>query len=165
MASGLDKVTCNVYIHVMTKETLINALMQEVAGQCTCQKLREATRKISRRYDEALKPAGIKGSQFTMLAVISRSGVNTMTDLADILGMERTTLIRNLKPLARDGLVEVSAEGYRRSRSAGITDKGIAVLETAVPIWRATQLKLKGELGIEAWDQVHTGLGALNQLH
>lgn len=153
------------YIHYMTKETLVNALMQEVAGQCACQKLREATRKISRRYDEALKSLGIKGSQFTMLVVISCSGEKSMTDLADMLGMERTTLVRNLKPLSRDGLVEVSDEGYRRSRSAAITSKGVTVLEAALPIWRATQSQLKADIGVEAWEQVHTGLGALKQVH
>jgi len=141
-------------------------LKYEVAEHCTCQKLRKAARIITRRYDEALKPTGIKGTQFTMLTTISIvDGDATLTDLADYMGMERTTLIRNLKPLERDGLISISAEGFRRARSAEITEKGEETLKKALPIWSSTQQILKDELGEENWNIVHTGLGALTNVN
>ncbi|SDE70844.1 MarR family winged helix-turn-helix transcriptional regulator [Kordiimonas lacus] len=145
----------------MKKSKIIEKLKQDVAGQCACQKLRKATRIITRRYDEALKPIGIKGNQFTMLSVISLVDAVTLTELADKMGMERTTLIRNLKPLERDGLISISSEGFRRARSAEITDKGLNVLEEALPIWHQAQDSLRIELGANTWKIVHDGLEAL----
>lgn len=148
----------------MSNEDLKSMIMRDVAGQCACQKLREATRKVTRRYDEALKPVGIKGSQFTMLSVIACVDDTSLSALADRLGMERTTLIRNLKPLERDGLLETSDEGYRRSKKARITDAGLKTLEAALPRWRKAQDSLRQELGDSVWQQVRSGLGAVNAL-
>ncbi len=148
----------------MNRKTLINKLKNDVAGVCVCRKTREAARKISRIYDDMLQPAGIKATQFTMLAAISLQGNTTLTELADALGMDRTTLSRNLKPLERNDLIEVSAEGYRRARSTNITNKGIAVMEKALPLWSSAQKSLKRRLGDETWDRIQielTGVGHL----
>lgn len=142
----------------MDKKTLIQKLGSEIAGMCACRKMRETSRKITRMYDEYLRPAGIKATQFTMLAVVARKDEATLTELAKTLGMERTTLSRNLRPLERNGLIEISAEGYRRARSANITNKGIAVMEKALPLWRSAQKSLKRRLGDESWDQIQIEL-------
>lgn len=139
-------------------------LKSDVAGLCACRKMREASRKITRMYDEALRPAGIKGTQFTLLAVVARQDQATLTELAGTLGMDRTTLSRNLGPLTRNGLIEVSAEGYRRARSAEITDHGVAVLEKALPLWRSAQKSLKRRLGDEMWNRVQNELTEVGQL-
>ena len=148
----------------MAKKTLIQKLSSDVAGVCACQKMREASRKITRMYDESLRPAGIKATQFTMLAVVARKNEATLTELAETLGMERTTLSRNLGPLERNGLIEVSAEGYRRARSANITNKGVAVMEKALPLWRLAQKSLKRRLDDEAWDRIQIDLTAIGNL-
>jgi len=154
-----------VYIHYyMNKETLTKTLRAEVAGMCVCQKAREASRKITRNYDEALQPIGIKTTQFTLLAVISVQDNATLTELAKALGMDRTTLSRNLGPLARNGLLEVSAEGYRRARSVSITKKGIAVMEQALPLWRSAQASMRKRLGKDTWSRIQSDLDEMRNL-
>ena len=133
-------------------------LRSDVADACACYKMRKAARKINRMYDEALRPSGIKPTQFTLLATVALRHDITLTELAETLGMERTTLLRNLKPMERDGLVDVSAEGYRRARSANITDKGVAVMEEALPLWRSAQKSLKKRLGDDIWKRVQSEL-------
>jgi len=115
-------------------------------------------------YDESLQPAGLRATQFGMLAVISLQGDATITELAAILGMDRTTLSRNLKPLARSGLIEISAEGYRRARSTSITDKGVEVMEKALPLWSSAQDSLRKRLGKDTWDRIQTDLIEIGHL-
>ncbi len=148
----------------MTKKTLMRQLSSGVAGVCACRKMRQASRKITRMYNEVLRPAGIKATQFNVLAIVALGDEATLTELAETLGMDRTTLSRNLRPLERDGLVEVSAEGYRRARSANITNKGIAVIEKALPLWRSAQKSLKRRLGDETWDRVQIDLTEVGHL-
>ena len=139
-------------------------LNSDVAGLCACRKMRETSRKITRMYDEALRPAGIKCTQFTLLSVVARQDQATLTELAGTLGMDRTTLSRNLRPLERSGLIAVSAEGYRRARSAEITDKGVAVLEKALPLWRLAQKSLRKILGDDIWCRIQSELTEVGQL-
>ena len=72
---------------------------------CTHAHLRKAMRTVSQAYDEALKPSGLRATQFTLLSVLAKSGPMPLTRLADIIVVDRTTLTRNLRPLERDGLV------------------------------------------------------------
>ena len=139
-------------------------LSSGVAGVCACRKMRQASRKITRMYDEMLRPAGIKATQFNVLAIVALGDEATLTELAETLGMDRTTLSRNLRPLERDGLVEVSAEGYRRARSANITNKGVAVMEKALPLWRSAQKSLKRRLGDDIWDRIQIELAEVGHL-
>ena len=88
----------------------------------------------------------------------------SMTDLAGHMGLDRTTLIRNLKPLEREGIVSLSNEGYRRARSVEITDKGVEIMAKALPRWQAVQDKLKQELGEETWQAAHKAMEALSTL-
>ena len=155
---------CSVYTLLMNRKTLNQKLINDVAGACVCRKTRETARKISRMYDEMLQPAGIRTTQFTMLAAISVQGDATITELAAILGMDRTTLSRNLKPLERSGLIEVSEEGYRRARSTRITDKGVDVMEKALPLWSSAQDSMRKRLGNETWDRVQTDLNEIGHL-
>jgi len=148
----------------MTKKTLIRQLSSDVAGVCACRKMRQASRKITRMYNEVLRPAGIKATQFNVLAIVALGDEATLTELAETLGMDRTTLSRNLRPLERDGLVEVSAEGYRRARSANITNKGVAVMEKALPLWRSAQKSLKRRLGDDIWDRIQIELAEVGHL-
>lgn len=148
----------------MAKKTLIQKLSSDVAGVCACQKMREASRKITRMYDESLRPAGIKATQFNVLTVVALKDEATLTELAETLGMERTTLSRNLGPLERNGLIKVSAEGYRRARSANITNKGVEVMEKALPLWRLAQKSLKRRLDDEVWDRIQIDLTAIGNL-
>ncbi len=148
----------------MMKKALAMKLKTDVADVCVCRKTRETARKISRIYDDMLQPAGIKATQFTMLAAIALQVDSTLTELAETLGMERTTLSRNLKPLERSGLIDISAEGYRRTRSARITNKGVTVMAKALPLWKSAQRLLKKRIGNENWDRVQFDLKEIGRL-
>ena len=70
----------------MTKKTLMRQLSSDVAGVCACRKMRQASRKITRMYDEVLRPAGIKATQFNVLAIVALGDEATLTELAETLG-------------------------------------------------------------------------------
>lgn len=139
-------------------------LNTDVAGACACHKMRAAARKITRRYNDALKPAGIKATQFTIMAVVGMNEGASLTALADRLGMDRTTLSRNLGPLERGSLVETYDDGHGRARSARLTARGVTVMETALPLWRKAQKSLKRSLGDDVWNRVHTEIAEVGRL-
>ncbi len=118
---------------------------------CTCFGLRKAARAVTQRYDRALKPTGLRTTQFSLLAVTDRVGPRGMAELAEQLVMDRTTLTRNLKPLLDQGLLERVAGADRRRRPIAITAKGRAVLVQALPYWREAQVHMAGSLGRARW--------------
>jgi DNA-binding MarR family transcriptional regulator len=109
--------------------------------------LRRVTRQVSRHYDDALRPVGLRVTQFTILAVLAQTGPLALTGLADLLGMERSALARNLKPIQRSGLVEVLQGQDRRSRLAALTRAGQHKLRQALPKWNDAQNELVDKLG------------------
>lgn len=117
-------------------------LTLHVRDTCLCMHVRRAARAIARRYDEALRPVGLTNGQFSLLMSLNRPGAASMTDIADLLAMDRTTLTANLKPLERRGLVEVSvAPKDKRSRRLTLTEAGRDVLRQATPIWHKAQVE------------------------
>lgn len=139
-------------------------LSTDVAGTCACHKMRAAARRITRRYNDALKPAGIKVTQFTILATIGLNEGFSLTELANEMGMDRTTLSRNLGPLERQALIETYDDGHGRARSARLTAKGVSVMEEALPLWRKVQDSLRKRLGDDNWQQVQTELTKVGKL-
>lgn len=95
---------------------------------------------MARRYDEALRPAGLTNGQFSLLMSLNRPEPAGMSDVATLLAMDRTTLTANLKPLERRGLIQTLVDkADRRGRRLALTDEGRRVLASAVPLWRRTQ--------------------------
>jgi hypothetical protein len=86
-------------------------------ANCTCLGLRKAARAVTQMYDQTLKPAGLRSTQFSLLVAAERAGPRGIGELAELLVMDRTTLTRNLKPLLVRGLLE-RAEGADRACSA-----------------------------------------------
>ena len=114
---------------------------------CTCAKARRTARHLTREYDRALKPAGLKLTQYSVLANLMRSGALSITALAERLAMDRTTMTRNLRPLERVGWVTVSDGPDRRSRSVEITDVGRQVYDRAVPLWQSAERAIRQAMG------------------
>lgn len=104
---------------------------------CTCFNLRRAARTAGRYYDAALAPIGLRNTQFSALAVLTRMGPTPVSRLAEVMAMERTTLTRNLKPLERDGLVQQSVGEDRRQRIVKLTRSGKATFAKAKVLWQA----------------------------
>ena len=130
-------------------------------NHCAAMRSRTVARKITRLYDEALRPVGITLGQFTTLIGISIAKPKSISWFADKLGMERSTLTRNLKVLERMGLIEVGPEQYRRAREMTITEAGERTLAEAYPHWEAAQTALRGALGPEDWDTAYDTLNRL----
>ena len=107
---------------------------------------------MTRAYEKALRPVGLKATQFTILVAISRVDLAVpIGTLAKALSMDRTTLTRNLRPLEKQGLLEILPEGYRRARGMVLTRKGRKVLERAIPLWREVQTATVNRIGDDRW--------------
>lgn len=108
-----------------------------VRENCLCLHAQRAARALARRFDIALKPAGITGGQFSLLMSLNRPEPPNLGSVAALLAMDRTTLTANLKPLERRRLIKTEADPTdRRARLLRLTPAGRAVLAKAVPIWR-----------------------------
>lgn len=108
-----------------------------VRDTCLCLHAQRAARALARRFDIALKPAGITSGQFSLLMSLNRPEPPNLGSVAALLAMDRTTLTANLKPLEGRGLVETApAPNDRRARLLRLTQAGRAVLAEATPIWR-----------------------------
>ncbi len=114
---------------------------------CACANLRRAARAVTQVYDAALRPAGLRATQFTVLAVIARRGQLRQTELAEVLGMDGTTLTRNLQPLVKQDWIRVDRDEDQRVRLISITEHGRTVLDMAVPLWRDVQNLVSNGLG------------------
>jgi DNA-binding MarR family transcriptional regulator len=119
------------------------------AQMCACGNLRRASRAITQRYDTALAPSGLTTPQFGLLANLIRTGPITLGNLAQRMGMDRTTLTRDLTPLMREGYVTVGAGEDRRTRVAQLTPAGEAALIRARPLWQAAQTTMVTAFGQE----------------
>lgn len=119
----------------------------EVRDTCLCLHLQRAARRVARRFDLALRPLGLTNAQFSLLMALNRPDGPRITDLAPLLGQDRTTLTAALKPLERRGLVTARrASDDARARRLSLTDAGRDLLKQALPIWRATHADLDATL-------------------
>lgn len=135
---------------------------QEIGGACVCLGLRKAARRVARRYDEAFRPLGITSGQFSILAALLREKPAPLGALADTLGMDRTTLNRNLKPLEAERLVETTVDDAdRRIRGLRLTGRGRSLLGRALPLWRVAQTDSNRRLGEGGWPGLKARLSAI----
>lgn len=123
--------------------------------RCVCSAVRRADRALNRLYDDALRPSGLATTQYALLSILANAGAPlSHRQLAEIQGMAGTTLSRTLKPLVRDGLVDIEPGEDRRTRYVLITANGAAALERARPLWRAAQQRIVDDLGAERVDRL-----------
>ena len=106
---------------------------------------------VTQAYDAALQPTGLKATQFTVLATLSKRGDLPLSKLADALVMDRTTLTRNLRPLVSKGLVRIDQDRDQRVRRISLTEVGKDVLDEGIPLWRTAQSDLVDALGHDRW--------------
>jgi DNA-binding MarR family transcriptional regulator len=117
--------------------------------QCTCNKVRRAARVLSRLYDEALAPAGLRVTQFSLLRAAQRLGEVCISELAAATGHERSTLTRTLRVLQQEGLVRLVGGDDQRTRRVALTERGRAAIERALPYWDGAQARIGRELGAD----------------
>ena len=141
-------------MHIYSDKTTTvgSTKLREVARACACANLRKAARAVTQLFDAALAPSGLKATQFTLLVTSRLSGEATINGLAQRMAMDRTTLSRNLKPLVRDGLLEVSSGGDGRTRLVRISLEGEQALDKAYLMWKMAQEEVVGSLGEERYE-------------
>jgi DNA-binding MarR family transcriptional regulator len=122
------------------------AIAAEKQLGCTCFKLRRLARAVSRLYDQHLAAVGLKTTQYSVLANAARGAV-PVAALAERLGIERTTLTRNLGPLVDAGWIALRAGADGRQRVVTLTAAGLAKVASAYPAWRAAQADIEQLLG------------------
>jgi DNA-binding MarR family transcriptional regulator len=125
---------------------------------CTCDRLRKLTRRITQHYDARLAPAGLRVTQYSLLAHLVHGGPATVSALARLMEMDRTTLTRNLKPLVDAGLVDIAAGTDARSRIVSATTRGREARSGARELWRRAQHEVNAALGAEQVAALHAAL-------
>jgi DNA-binding MarR family transcriptional regulator len=124
--------------------------------RCLCLAARRAARTITREFDQALRPHGLRATQFTLLAALHLAGSKAIGELAEMLSADRTTLTRTLAVAQQRGWVSLRIDpADARSRLAAITPKGSRTLVAAMPIWSATQQRLLQDIGESAAASLH----------
>ncbi|WP_432030456.1 MarR family winged helix-turn-helix transcriptional regulator [Streptomyces sp. 1222.5] len=123
---------------------------RDTVDSCNNLALRKAARYLSATYDKALAPTGLRATQFSILQKLSTQEQITITSLAEMIAMDRTTLASNLKPLAREGLVTVEPSPTdRRARMVALTPDGLARMQAALPFWRTVQSEFEESFGAD----------------
>ncbi len=129
---------------------------------CLCASLRKATRVITRRYDEHLKPSGLKLTQYSALMNITRNPGVTVTELAKIMVMDQTTMTRNIQVLAKQGFLDIGVSGAdQRAKVVSLSTAGQEKIEEASPYWAKAQQEMEQEFGALGFDKL---LGSLNDV-
>jgi DNA-binding MarR family transcriptional regulator len=131
---------------------------------CACFNIRKATRVVTQLFDDLMQPSGVRATQFTILVMVAKREAATMTELAESLVMDRTTLTRNLKPLEEQGLIRGVAGIDRRTRSISLTAKGQRILSQALPLWKKAQASVVRHLGSTTFKRMLNDLRAVAQV-
>ena len=129
--------------------------VHHVRDTCLCLHTQRAARVVARRFDAALKDAGLTNGQFSLMVSLSRPQQPTITQVGELLAMDRTTITAAVKALQRRGLVNaVTNEKDRRERRLSLTPEGAETLRAALPIWRREHEKLEKMLTARGPDQL-----------
>ena len=127
---------------------------QNINAQDCCFNLRKATRAVTQFFDRHLEPADIRATQFTLLLTLTASSGQTLTEIAEGLVMDRTTLTRNLKPLEKAALITTAKLPDRRTKGYVLTEKGRMAIEKGIPLWKKAQHQIVGQLGEERYGRL-----------
>ena len=136
--------------------------LHEVAFGCACLGVRRTARSVTRLYDDALGPSGLTITQMSLLVAAELAGSATVGQLADVLGLERTTVTRDLRPLRDRRLVDIGVGEDRRARAIALTDAGREALADALPRWRSAQEKVMGDERVPSWPELADTLMSLD---
>jgi DNA-binding MarR family transcriptional regulator len=132
---------------------------------CACSRLRRASRAITQLYDDALKPAGLHVTQFSLLRTLQRNGTLRIGELAARTLLDRTALSRNLDPLVERRLVAVSPGRDARTREVSLTRRGTSAIAAAQPHWERAQREVARHVGRDRLDALFGVLRDVESLH
>jgi DNA-binding MarR family transcriptional regulator len=118
---------------------------------CMCASFRRASRTLTQLYDKALRPLGLRATQFTILQALSRTGEISQGELGRILAIDSTTLTRTLRIMVREGWIADRSGQDRRERLLRLAKDGRHQFNRALPLWEKAQLQLRHQLGNKRW--------------
>ena len=129
---------------------------------CNCFASRKAARLITKMYEDHLSRVGLTSTQFSILVYVDEIGAASMKDLVEAMVMERTSVIRALQPLERDGLVVIGPhEEDARRNVVRLTDTGRAKLADALPVWQTAQAEFESKFGAGLAGELRQSLSTL----
>lgn len=134
---------------------------------CISFNLRRVARTFTQFLDTELRRQGVRSTQSPILQALCAKDSWSMAEMSDWLAMDRTTLVRNIRPLQRDGLIEVSGGGRGRHVELKITAQGRKHVEKFTPAWRSAQDNIVKTLGYQRWcaviDDLETAAATLKE--
>src|SRR6266404_140408 len=136
------------------QEEIYKRLHAPKLGPCDCSQARRFARKLSSLYDGLLSPEDLTITQYSLLADIERAGQLSHAVLAEKVGMERTTLTRNLRPLTRAKWVAAAAGQDRRQHLLQLTAVGRWKLVRSLPLWEEAQRQFLSQFGTESLQEL-----------
>ncbi len=116
-----------------------------------CGSFRRTSRALTQRYEKALRPLGLRATQFTILQALDRAGELSQGRLGEMLALDSTTLTRTLAIMIREGWIAERRGRDRRERWLRLAKAGKARLDRALPVWERVQSRLRGQVGEQAW--------------
>ena len=137
---------------------------KQLAG-CSCNMMRKSARKITQFYESNLREAGIKPTQFTILATLANTGPLQLTQLADNLSLERTSLTRNLNILERNEWINIHPGVDDSSqRVVSLSKNGYKQLDLAVPYWQKAQKSIAKDMGQDTMTELRSTLDEMTEI-
>jgi len=134
----------------------------EALSLCNCFAVRQAARQITKLYERHLAGARLTTAQFSILVALREEGRMTMAELAKAMVMDRTTLLRAMKPMQREGLLKSSTStDDPRQLVFALSAAGERTLKQAMPLWAKAQKEFEVEIGTREAAQLRTSLLAL----
>lgn len=133
----------------------------EALENCAAFSLRKSARLVGQHFDEALQSLDLKTTQVTLLMLVDTHPASPMHVIAEAAGLSPSTLSRNLQPLVKNGLIEVTGSN-RAGKHATLTRKGARLVEKAFPIWTKVQNEFSDAFGDAAWTRLRNALSKAN---
>jgi DNA-binding MarR family transcriptional regulator len=121
---------------------------------CMCGNFRRTSRALTQLYENALRPLGLRATQFTILQALSLAGEVSQRQLGEMLAMDSTSLTRTLAIMRRQGWITERSGEDRRERLLSLGSAGEKKLARVLPVWEKVQARLRGELGEQTWNNL-----------
>jgi len=137
-----------IYIYSKMKPSLPPVL------PCLCSSFRRTSRALTQLYEQALRPLGLRATQFTILQVLALAGEVTQQQRGDMLAMDSTTLTRTLVIMERQGWIAERRGEDRRQRWLQLSKGGETQLKRALPVWEKAQSQLRRRVGDQVWQNL-----------
>jgi DNA-binding MarR family transcriptional regulator len=127
-------------------------------GACASFNFRRAARAVTRLFDDGFHHSGLRSTQFAILIAVAKAQPVSISQLSDLLIIDRTTLTRSLRLLQKQGFLAVARRLVKRQRYVTLAEKGVECLAAGLPEWRKTQKRFVAAIGAEYWGALRTEL-------